>query len=312
MTDEPGRAPDRVINPELTPEEQQLLRHARPSQLRTGPYRESPAAEFLHTGGLGAVYVLPVAAGVLFLSLMTRSDGNPQALDKVVQWVIAVGFTGSGVAAAVVIGAAGFHASRAAARNAEARRIHSLRHQCVLPLDLNEEAKALLRRAQTAARTVTGSRVHARGFLDRQRNELVFPQQEWEIAESLHTYTRLVGEAPDEPADGTVARLLDARARTLHESRAGVERRIEAMERYARQVAEADTRLLAWEQVQALTDGSGDVLDLLARTARDDLAVAELDGLTAEAAAVANAFTASLESAKDAAVAALPQRGTAA
>lgn len=45
-----------------------------------------------------------------------------------------------------------------------------------------------------------------------------------------------------------------------------------------------------------------DVLDLLARTAADDLAVAEIEGMTGQAAAVADAFAAALNSARAAAV----------
>ncbi|MEV4000289.1 hypothetical protein ACFYPK_31760 [Streptomyces halstedii] len=92
----------------------------------------------------------------------------------------------------------------------------------------------------------------------------------------------------------------------------GIARRVGALESYAEQVAQADDRYRELQQIQALTDGSSDVLDFLARTARDDLAVAEIEGLTGEAAAVAAFFTTALESAKEAAVIALPTRTTAA
>ncbi|MFF2521455.1 hypothetical protein [Streptomyces liangshanensis] len=54
-------------------------------------------------------------------------------------------------------------------------------------------------------------------------------------------------------------------------------------------------------QIQVWTDSSDGVLDFLARSARDDLAVAEIEGMTGQAAAVATSFATALESAKEAA-----------
>ncbi|MEV8108886.1 hypothetical protein [Streptomyces sp. NPDC088135] len=54
-----------------------------------------------------------------------------------------------------------------------------------------------------------------------------------------------------------------------------------------------------------------DVLDFIARTARDDLAVAEIEGTTKKAVAIRTAFNCALDSAKEAAVIALPARKTA-
>ncbi|MFJ5294890.1 hypothetical protein [Streptomyces sp. NPDC088348] len=75
-------------------------------------------------------------------------------------------------------------------------------------------------------------------------------------------------------------------------------------------MVQADDRYRELQQIQALTDSSDDVLDFLARTVRDDLAIAEVEGMTGEA-AVAATFTTALESAKGAAVIALPTRTTA-
>ncbi|MFE0063190.1 hypothetical protein [Streptomyces sp. NPDC059003] len=79
------------------------------------------------------------------------------------------------------------------------------------------------------------------------------------------------------------------------------------MEVYADQVTEADNRYQELQQIHQLTDDRGDVLELLASTVRDDLAVAELSRMTEKSATVAATFTAAL----DAAVIALPLRKTA-
>lgn len=89
-------------------------------------------------------------------------------------------------------------------------------------------------------------------------------------------------------------------------SLAGVERRVTALETYAGQVREADRQYKELRQIQKLSDASSDILDLLARTAADDLAMAEIEGLTGEAATFAASFSAALESARGAAVIALP------
>lgn len=213
---------------------------------------------------------------------------------------------------AVALGLAAFSfATDAAVHNKSARRLAGLRSRCVRPADLNDDARALLARAQQAKKAVRTSAVHRFDLIDRQHNEVSLPRQEWEIAEALREYTRLVKAEPAHPEGGKVTALLDTRRRALRASLDGITRRVNALESYADQVAQADDRYRELQQIQALTDGSDDVLDFLARTAGDDLAVAEIEGMTGKAAAVADAFTVALESAKEAAVIALPARKTA-
>lgn len=84
-----------------------------------------------------------------------------------------------------------------------------------------------------------------------------------------------------------------------------------ALEAYAGQVAEADARYAEVREIERLAAGRDELLDLLARTMADDLAAAEIDALTDEAAVVASTFAKALESAKQAAAAAIPLQGTA-
>ncbi|MFJ5877417.1 hypothetical protein [Streptomyces sp. S1] len=102
--------------------------------------------------------------------------------------------------------------------------------------------------------------------------------------------------------------LLATRRRALRTSLDSIARRVTALEQYAAQVTEADDRYRELRQIRQLAAGSDDVLDFLARTVRDDLAAAEIKGMTGEAAA---AFTAALDSAKEAAALALPSAKTA-
>ncbi|MEU3221197.1 hypothetical protein [Streptomyces sp. NPDC006971] len=216
------------------------------------------------------------------------------------------------IGAVVLVLMAWMYAGNAVSRNKTARRLTELKNRCVQPSDLNDDSRTLLARAQQAKKSVLTSAVHRFNLIDRQRNEVSLPRQEWEVAEALREYTRLVKAEPSNPKGGKIAALLDTRRRALRASLDGITRRVEALESYAEQVAQADDRYRELQQIQALTDGSDDVLDLLARTVRDDLAVAEIEGMTGEAAVVADAFTTALESAKEAAVIALPTRTTAA
>lgn len=182
------------------------------------------------------------------------------------------------------------------------------------PKDLTADAQELLGRARRAMTAVLDSRVHREKWLDTQRNEAAFPRQEWAIAQALRDYSRVARKdqrAPQQTDNATVAELLTSRQRVLATSLQGIERRVAALEAYADQVAEADARYAEVREIERLAAGSDELLDLLARTAADDLAVAEIEALTDEAAAVASTFTKALESAKQAAVAALPVQSAA-
>lgn len=210
------------------------------------------------------------------------------------------------VAAGLVILVAGFRVLDAIGHNKHLSELDRARKGCVQPKDLTPEARTLLARAQRAKKVILTSTVHRQDLIDRQRNELSLPIQEWEIADALREYSRLVRNEPAKPKSEKVVELLDTRRRALDLSREGIERRVSALEAYAVQVAEADRQYVELQQIRQLTAGSDDVLDLLARTARDDLAVAEVEGMTHEAAVVAATFTTALETARQAAVIALP------
>lgn len=208
---------------------------------------------------------------------------------------------------------AGLAADRAL-YNGQLRRLAAAQEHLVHPEDLTGDAQELLGRARRAMTAVLDSRVHREKWLDTQRNEAAFPRQEWAIAQALRDYSRVARKdqrAPQQTDNATVAELLTSRQRVLATSLQGIERRVAALEAYADQVAEADARYAEVREIERLAAGSDELLDLLARTAADDLAVAEIEALTDEAAVVASTFTKALESAKQAAVAALPVQSAA-
>ncbi len=138
-------------------------------------------------------------------------------------------------------------------------------------------------KAQTAVRTVLGSEVNADGLLDDIANGVTLPQQEWEIAQSLAELTRIgrrLSEVTgDRPDSARVREAIEPQQRALRTSAASVAERVEALERYADRVLAADERYGEWQAIREVEALSADTHEVLARTVRDDLAVAEIDGL---------------------------------
>lgn len=314
----PGKAAEPVADPQLPESARQLLREAEKHPHRYSGRRRSPwraAAPEIVRGGV-------VAAGAALMWRATGADrtqkppddlptaslsdalhetvGNTlEALHGGIErlWPLAV----TGLAVLIV-----FRVMETATYNAALRELEESRARYVQLSQLTDEARSLLARAQQARRTVLGSSVHCCDLIDRQRNEVALPHQEWEIAEALREYSRLMKAEPDRPRGSMVAAVIDVRRKSLAASLQGIQRRVVALEAYADEVRRADDRFQELKQIQQLTEGSADVLELLARTARHDHAVAEIDGMNAQAAAVAATFTAALESAKEAAAIALP------
>ncbi|MBF8193256.1 hypothetical protein ITP53_47840 [Nonomuraea sp. K274] len=173
----------------------------------------------------------------------------------------------------------------------------------VLTEDLDESAGRLLRRAQRAIAAVTNSRVNAEGLLDDVRNAVMLPAQEWEIARLLaklsalrakHRETVSLGLTPEVEA---VAAPL---ARALDSSEEAVVARVEALERYAGNVAEAERAYRAHHQIEELRGRLHQYEELVAETGADGFAVPELDRLAADADQLEQALRRSLSSAQEA------------
>ena len=293
----------RTADPDLPEQVRKLIASVPPEAL------ERPTPEDLRNPWVGLLE--PAFHGntyfaIVCLAMLWAVTGEMQTLPHLAEQINSFLPLAWAVGAVFVVSWGGVTYLQLSSQQHVCRQLAEVRSRYVLPTELNDDAQALLYRAQIAANAILRSTVHKRDLVDRQRNELVLPQQEFDIAATLRDYTRLLAQEPERPKSENVTHLVSTRRRALTASRDGIERRISALEGYAAQIAEADARYAELQQIQQLTAGSSDVLDLLARTARDDLAVAEIEGLTGEAAVVADAFTAALESAKLVAVTALP------
>ncbi|MFC7586771.1 hypothetical protein ACFQYP_25855 [Nonomuraea antimicrobica] len=113
----------------------------------------------------------------------------------------------------------------------------------LLQEDFDHEAALVLARAQRAIGSVLRSHVNAEGLLDDARNAVMLPVQEWEIARLLAKLSALRLEHRELLARGIapeVAAVIEPLERALVNSEAAVVARVEALERYAGHVAEAE------------------------------------------------------------------------
>ncbi|MEU8893938.1 hypothetical protein [Streptomyces sp. NPDC048442] len=242
-----------------------------------------------------------VTLGDNFLAELLLNEDIPPGLDRAQQ---VLPLFGAALGALALTWGVGSALSRRAAREAADDPGNWV--EAELEGELTEQAHALNGRVQQAITRIRASQVHQCDLIDRARNDLLLPEAAQDIKDALHAYSRLVREEPDAPQGGVVAELVARRRTTLDQGLQPVTRRIEALEAYAEQTAVADARYREFEQLQQLTDGHDRVLDFLARTTRDELAVTELEGITEEAATIAATLAQALHDAREQAAAALP------
>ncbi len=185
------------------------------------------------------------------------------------------------------------------------------REQVVSPLALELECRKLLQRAQRAIATVVTSRVYA-GDLRGSVDESVLRQHEWEIAVALREITELLLDLVSGYARGTAGPMTTAvlisQNRAVSIARDAITARVLALELLAAQVAVAEAARRDWETAHRMTANNDKYLDLVARTAADQHATAEITGLAEQAAQAAQTFRETLQQAALAAEAlALPE-----
>ncbi|MEU4080430.1 hypothetical protein [Streptomyces venezuelae] len=279
--------PPLTLDPELPDHVQELLRQADPALLREA-VRTGPASPWW---GLADPLEGRRASwwfGWLLLSVFARSP-----------LMLGAGACAYGLNSAIAV-------LKRRQRVPVLLRIAEVHDQFVLGHELNAEAVELLDRAVRAADRVKRSTVQRLDATDKQHNDRRLDGQVWEIAEALRTYSRVASQGPAEVVSEVVAQALEPRRNILRISLASIGRRVEALENYAAQITEAEKRRRELRQLRRLTTGTEELFDLLAATARDDLAVAEIENMSGEVAKALALFNEALQSAQDAAAMALP------
>ena len=178
---------------------------------------------------------------------------------------------------------------------------HCDRDRIVDPSDLDDPCRGLLLRAQRAIAAVLGCEVYASDMLDHSAGEMVLRWHEWDIAAALREITRLrAGLAASAAAGGAgplAAAVLDSQQRAVTLARDATGARVGALESYAVQVQAADAAQQDWLSALRLSALNSQYLDLVARTAAGEHALAEITGLTEQAVTAAEVFRGSLHQA---------------
>ena len=168
----------------------------------------------------------------------------------------------------------------------------------LLPEDFDDEAGRLLGRAQRAVKTVLEATVTKRGLLDEVKNDLVLPEQLWDIGQVLHEQSVLRARQREVAKGMKTAELeavLGPQRRALALSVQAIRRKVDLLDQYADRVRSADAALRA---EAALEDGDR-YIELLARTepAGDTTVV---QGFAEEASALRDTLTRTINAARDA------------
>ncbi|MGC5009812.1 hypothetical protein ACLQ2R_03505 [Streptosporangium sp. DT93] len=179
------------------------------------------------------------------------------------------------------------------------------RDHCLLPEELDDldgGARRLLDRTRQAVGSVLRSRVNTDGLLDDVRNTVMLPHQEWEIARLLAKLSTLRKEHRHLVHDGVtpeVAAVVRPLERALAGSQSAVTARVEALERYAAHVADAERAYRARTQIEAFVERLPRYEELLAESGADALSIPELGHLAGEADELERALRASIGSAHE-------------
>lgn len=187
------------------------------------------------------------------------------------------------------------------------------RDEVVSPLALETSCRELLRRAQASIATIVFARVYAADLSGTVRiADLRW--HEWEIAVALREISELLAELAASFAAGNggpmTLTVAASQNRAIVMARDGIAGRVAALERLATQVAAAEAARRDWETAHLLAARNDKYLDLVARTAADERASAEISGLADQATEAARLMRETLEQATLAAEAlALPKTG---
>jgi hypothetical protein len=187
------------------------------------------------------------------------------------------------------------------------------RDQVVSPLALEAGCRQLLTRTQRAVTAIVSAGVYAKQ-LQSAVEERVLRQHEWEIAVSLRDITELLLDLVSSYSAGMAGPMttavLASQNRALSVARDATTARVLGLELLAAHVAAAEAARRDWEASHQAAARNDKYLDLVARTAADQHAALQIEGMTERAAEAAQALRETLRRATLAGEAlALPESG---
>jgi hypothetical protein len=187
------------------------------------------------------------------------------------------------------------------------------RDQIVLPSALDRECRELLLRAQRAVTLAIVSDLDI-GELPDMVPDATLLRHEWEIATALRNIAELRAEHDSNTAASAgpmTDAVLRSHQRALHQALDAISTRVRELEQYAAHVRSARTAYQDWQGALRASNLNDRYLDLVARTAADEHASAEINGLTEHVTAAAQAFQLTVQQVSLAAAElVLPEAGT--
>jgi hypothetical protein len=276
----------------VPPEDARLIRESKHVliKMRRGWVPEPPPR-----AGVGrsmTITVLAVAALLVTLAVMTRGLG-----------MLLLAIVAAPILMVTLVRNDPGEEEQAAADREIYEQLRWYEGRYVLAEDLDESSRRLLARAHRAVTAVTESTVNAEGLLDDVRNSVMLPAQEWEIARLLAKLSALRTKHRETVTDGLspeVAVVAEPLARALDSSEDAVVARVEALERYAANVAEAERAYRAHHQIEELRGRIHQYEELVAESGADGFAVPEIERLSRDADQLDQALRRSLHSAHEA------------
>lgn len=161
------------------------------------------------------------------------------------------------------------------------RKARGLRERLVRPDQITRpKTLELMERAQEAVRSLESSRALAREADLKARAQAALPVHLWEIATGLRDYDLMCDRWVEGTEGGPVTQAMKAQKDVLDTVRESIRRRVVSLEEYAAHAEATDRRLAELERDEKAVAQMDGYLDLAARVARDDRAVAELEELT--------------------------------
>jgi hypothetical protein len=189
-------------------------------------------------------------------------------------------------------------AAVAVTRMADLRLSRRDSNRVIDPSSLDDSGRQLLRRAQLAVAAIVSSEACTADLLDSTAAQTALRRHEWEIASTLREITALRTESgtslPGVSPGPMTEAVVESHRRALALAQQATTARVCALERYAAQVRATDAAQLDWQCALKIAGLNDRYLDLLARTAANDQAIAEITTLTGQASAADEAFRESL------------------
>ncbi|GAB3925934.1 hypothetical protein GCM10029976_019880 [Kribbella albertanoniae] len=251
--------PDPVFAPEMPPDDRdKLLKHPGAMVLaslptpkpRSGLRSASRSSLALLAGTLVLDIVLTIVIGGYLFEVLPKAPA---------------GWATAGVAA---IGLVAFwfnlrDASKSSPESEAAIKYHGKYLQAA---DWDADAQQLMLRAQAAVQAVGSAEVTRRGLLDDIQNDVVLPEQLWDIGQILQKLTVLRSRHReiDAAAASVLSETVTRQAEALRRTEAAMERKVATLEKYADQVRSADALLRAERAAEQVRKDDDAYVELLA------------------------------------------------